>query len=70
MGGISCLAEQPLDPQCTIYVNFHELLGRVCCIPIRVRRCQVLIGNIHQINGQFVYGSETETNPGEAAQAA
>jgi len=36
MGGISCLTEQPLDPEYTIYVNFEELLGHTCCIPIKV----------------------------------
>lgn len=70
MGGISCLVEQPLDPQCTIYVNFDELLGHACCIPINMRRCQRLIGNVHQVNGQFVYETETEPHPGEEAEAA
>ena len=70
MGGISCLVEQPLDPQCTIYVNFDELIGNACCIPINMRHCQRLVGNVHQVNGQFVYETETEPHPGEEAEAA
>ncbi len=68
IGGIACLAEQPLDLEGNIFVSFESLLGYPCYVPICVKRCATLIGNIHQINGQFVY--DISSGPGQSTQAA
>ncbi len=55
IGGIRCLTEQAIDIDDKIFVNFETLLGHPCYIPTCVRRCETLIGNLYQINGQFIY---------------
>lgn len=59
MGGIGCLAEKAINREAILFVNFEDVLGHPCYVPVSVRRCQKLIGSIHQINGQFVYDIDT-----------
>ncbi len=68
IGGISCLTEQSIDSESSLFINFQEVLGHACYIPISVRRCHTLIGNIYQIHGRFVY--ENDSDPGESNDQA
>jgi len=68
IGGISILTEQAIDLDNRICISFEEILGHPCYIPICIRRCATLIGNIYQINGQFVY--DNASGPRQNTQAA
>ncbi len=72
MGGICCLVEQAIncngEGDDTVFVSFEELLGRACYIPMNVRRCFTLIGNIYQVTGQFTYDGTSD--PGKNTQVA
>jgi len=77
LGGISCLAEKPIDVNNTVYVNLQAVLGYDCYIPVRIRHCYALTDNIHMIRGQFVYDinnnpaeEPTATDDAEGAEAA
>jgi PilZ domain-containing protein len=68
VGGVCLLAEQSIDTEETIYINFEEVLGYPCYIPVVVHRCRPLFGSIYQVNSQFVY--DVESGPGPQAQVA
>ena len=67
-GGLSCLTEHALEIDDVVYVSFEELLGRPSYIPVNVRYCRTLIGNIQRINCQFLFDNKPES--GQHTEAA
>lgn len=63
IGGMGFITEQSIDDDTLIYASFEELMGKPCYIPLKIRRCARLIGNIYQIHSQFAYPDEMEENP-------
>lgn len=60
IGGIGCLAEQDDFGQDVLYVSFEEVIGRPCYIPIRVKHCKSLIGNVRHLHGEFVFPEDLD----------
>ena len=67
IGGIGCLTTQELDRDIVLYVNFEEVLGRACYVPIKIMGSKTLFGGIQQIHAEFFFADESD---GQQAQAA
>lgn len=68
IGGIDCIVEQKVFDRDLLYVNFEEIVGRPCYIPIRLCACRTLLSQTYQVHGEFIY--DECAGPGQAAIAA
>jgi PilZ domain len=55
VGGMGFMTEQDICDEDVLYVSFEKLIGKPCFIPVQIRHCRTLVGNVYMVNGQFVY---------------